>query len=83
MADYNAQPGRVSAPQPDVSAAQRESDQVDVHAGLTGARNLIAVLSEVAQFAQQTIPGVKGADVTLTDSEDESVETWQSLRSSR
>jgi GAF domain-containing protein len=83
MADYDAQPGRVSAPRPDLSAAQREADQVDLHAGLAGvagivagARSLIAVLGEVAEFAQRAIPGVNGAGVTLIDSDGESIETW-------
>jgi GAF domain-containing protein len=83
MADYDAQPGRVSAPQPDLSAAQREADKADLHAALTGVagivagtRSLIAVLGEVAEYAQQAIPGVNGTGVTLTDSDDESIETW-------
>ena len=72
MADYDAQPGRESALQPDLSAAQREADEVDLYAGLTGvagivagAHGVIAVLGEVAEFARQAIPGVDGAGVTL------------------
>ncbi|MBE1548061.1 GAF domain-containing protein [Mycobacterium sp. OAS707] len=83
MADYDAQPGRVSAPEPDLSAAQREADEDDLHAALTGvagivagARSLIAVLGDVAEFAQQAIPGVNGAGVTLVDTGADSIETW-------
>lgn len=85
MTDYDAQPGRGSAPQTDLSAAQREADEVDLYAGLTGvagivagARGVIAVLGDVAKFARQAIPGVDGAGVTLIDSggDTPSVETW-------
>src|ERR1700687_397828 len=90
MANYDAQPGREGPPQLDLSAAQRESDEVDLYAGLTGvaglvagARGVIAVLGEVAEFARQAIPGVDGAGVTLIDSwgdtpsiETPSIETW-------
>ena len=85
MADYDAQPGRESALQPDLSAAQREADEVDLYAGLrgvaglvAGARGVIAVLGEVAEFARQAIPGVDGAGVTLIDTSGAtpSVKTW-------
>ena len=85
MAYFDAQPGRESAPQPDLSAAQREADEVDLYVGLrgvaglvAGARGVIAVLGEVAEFARQAIPGVDGAGVTLIDScgDTPSVETW-------
>jgi len=68
MADYDAQPGRNPPEQPELSAARREADEVDLYAGLTGvagivagARGVIAVLGEVAEFARQAIPGVDGA----------------------
>ena len=85
MADYDAQPGRESPLQPDLSAAQREADEVDLYAGLrgvavlvAGARGVITILSEVAEFARQAIPGVDGAGVTLIDTSGAtpSVKTW-------
>ena len=72
MAEYDAQPGRESQAGTDLSAAQREADEVDLYAGLTGvaglvagARGLIDLLGDVAEFAAQAIPGVDGAGVAL------------------
>ena len=72
MADYDPQPGRHSPARPDLSAAQREADEVDLYAGLTGvaglvagARRVIDLLSDVAEFAARAIPGVDGAGVAL------------------
>lgn len=72
MADYDAQPGRESPPRPDLSAEQRDADEVDLYAGLTGvaglvagARGVIDLLGDVAEFATQAIPGVDGAGVAL------------------
>ena len=85
MAEYDAQPGRESPPQPDLSAAQREADEVDLYSGLrgvaglvAGARGVIAVLGDVAEFAVQSIPGADGAGVTLVDARDDtpSIQTW-------
>ena len=85
MADYDAQPGRKAPPEPELSRAQRDLDDVDLHAGLSGvagivagARGLIAVLGEVAEFAVQAIPGVDGAGVMLIDSceDTSSIQTW-------
>jgi GAF domain-containing protein len=85
MAEYDAQPGRKGPPRLDLSAAQREADDIDLYAGLTGvagivagARGVIAVLSDVAKFARQAIPGVDGAGVTLIESggPTPSVATW-------
>jgi len=74
MLDYDAQPGRTSAPAPDLSAAQLEADDVDLHAGLRGVASLVAggsglieLLGQVAQFAAMAIPGVDGAGVTVID----------------
>lgn len=74
MADYDPQPGRSSAPEPDLSAAQREADDVDLYAGLRGVAGLVAggrgvtdLLHDVAEFAARAIPGVDGAGVTLID----------------
>ena len=85
MADYDAQPGRTTAPEPDLSAAQREADDVDLYAGLSGvaglvagARGVIELLGDVAEFAAQAIPGVDGAGVTVIDTcgDTPSVKTW-------
>jgi GAF domain-containing protein len=85
MADYDAQPGRNAPEQPELSAAQREADEVDLYASLrgvagivAGARGVIDLLREVAEFAAQAIPGVDGAGVALIDLErDKSrVQTW-------
>jgi GAF domain-containing protein len=74
MADYDAQPGRTSAPEPDLSAAQREADDVDLYAGLRGVAGLVAggrgvvdLLGDVAAYAARAIPGVDGAGVTVID----------------
>ena len=85
MADYDTQPGREAPPEPELSRAQREADDVDLHAGLSGvagivagARGVIAVLGDVAEFAVQAIPGGDGAGVTLIDSYEDtpSIQTW-------
>lgn len=85
MADYDAQPGRERPPEADLSAAQREADEIDLHEGLAGvarivagAHGVIAVLGEVAEFARQAIPGVDGAGVTLIDGSGDptAIETW-------
>src|SRR6187431_721242 len=85
MADYDPQPGRSSAPEPDLSAAQREADDVDLYAGLSGvaglvagARGVIDLLGDVAEFAARAIPGVDGAGVTVIDMSGDtpSVKTW-------
>jgi GAF domain-containing protein len=85
MADYDAQPGREPPEQPQLSAAQREADEVDLYAGLrgvagivAGARGVGALLGEVAEFAARAIPGVAGAGVALIDEGDgaPSVRTW-------
>jgi GAF domain-containing protein len=75
MADYDAQPGRPTSKQPELSRAQLEADDVDLHAGLSGVARIVAggrgvveVLRDVAEFAVQAIPGVDGAAVTMTES---------------
>ena len=72
MADYDAQPGRTAPPQLDPCAEQPEADEVDVYAPLrgvaglvAGARAVIDLLGDVAEFAAQAIPGVDGAGVAL------------------
>ncbi len=74
MTDYDAQPGREPTEQPALSTAQREADEVDLQAGLrglagivAGARGVVELLGEVAEFAAHAIPGVDGAGVALID----------------
>lgn len=70
MADFDAQPGR--APQTDPSVAQREADEVDLRAGLTGVASLVAgarpaseLVGAVAEFAAHALPGVDGVSIAL------------------
>jgi len=72
MADYDAQPGRKPPPEPQLSPAQLQADELDLHAGLDGVAGIIAgarsvdeMLSQVAEFAVRAIPGADGAGVTL------------------
>ena len=72
VADYDAHPGRKPPGQPGLAAAQREADEAGLHAGLRrlagmvpGARGVIWVLGEVAEFATHAIPGADGVGVTL------------------
>ena len=76
MADYDAQPGRDATPGTHLSPAQLESDEVDLYLGLSGvarivagARGVLDLLGDVAEFAMQAIPGVDGAGVTLIDAD--------------
>jgi GAF domain-containing protein len=71
MAEYDAQPGRPTPPDAELSAAQLEADDLDLNAGLigvarivAGGRGVIDLLGDVAQFAAHAIPGVDGAGVT-------------------
>lgn len=71
MADEDAHPGRKPPGRPGLSAAQRKPE-VGLHAGLRrlagmvpGARGVIWVLGEVAEFATHAIPGADGVGVTL------------------
>jgi GAF domain-containing protein len=75
MADYNAQAGRSTPAEPELSRAQLQADDVDLNTALSGvagivagARGVVDVLHDVAQFAAQAIPGVDGAGVTMTGS---------------
>jgi len=85
MAQFDAQPGRESTSQPGLSAAQYEADEADLHAGLTGvaglvagARGLIELLGDVAEFAARAIPGVDGAGVALLELHKDTprIQTW-------
>lgn len=76
MANYDAQPGREPPEEPELSAAQREADELDLHAGLrglagmvAGARAVFELLGEVAEFAAHAIPGVDGAGIALIDAD--------------
>jgi GAF domain-containing protein len=85
MADYDARHGGVSPPQLGLSVAQREADEVDLYAGLrgvaglvAGARGVIDLLGDVAEFAARAIPGVDGAGVALLQPDDGTprIQTW-------
>ena len=74
MAEYDAQPGRPTAPDPELSPTQLEADDVDLNAGLIGVARIVAggrgvvdLLGDVAQFAVHAIPGVDGAGVTALE----------------
>ena len=62
----------VGPAQADLSAAQREADEIDLHAGVRAVAGLVAdaggvddLLRDVAQFAAHAIPAVDGASVAL------------------
>ena len=85
MADQDAPPGGQSPPELELSDAQREADEVDLYAGLrgvaglvAGARGVIDLLGDVAEFAARAIPGVDGAGVALLRPDDGSprIQTW-------
>jgi transcriptional regulator with GAF, ATPase, and Fis domain len=85
MTDYDAQAGRSTTPRPALSPAQLESDDIDLHAGLSGVGNIVAggrsvvdVLRDIAEFAVRAIPGVDGAGVTMTDASAETphIQAW-------
>jgi GAF domain-containing protein len=85
MADYDAQSDRSPPVQPELSPAQIEADEVDLHAGLIGVAGIVAdahqvseILQDVAEFAVQAIPGADGAGVTLIRSGDHKphIQAW-------
>ena len=49
MADYDAQPGRKAPPEPELSEAQLEADDVDLLAGLTGVAGIVSALAPSAK----------------------------------
>lgn len=74
MAEYDAQPGRPTPPDPELSPAQLEADDGDLNAGLigvarivAGGRGVVELLGDVAEFAVHAIPGVDGAGVTAIE----------------
>jgi GAF domain-containing protein len=80
MADYDAQPDRPVPADAELSSAQRDADELDLHAGLSGVTGIVAgtqgvieTLREVAEFAVQAIPGADGAGVALVHSSDDTL----------
>jgi GAF domain-containing protein len=74
MADFDAQPGR--AQDPDLSAAQRDADELDLSAGLIGVTSLVAgaralsdLLADIATFAAHAIPRADGVSIVLMEPE--------------
>jgi len=72
MSEFDVQPGRALPNEPALTRAQREADNEDLRAGLSGLAGMVAggrgvneLLAEVAEFAAQAIPGVVGAGVSL------------------
>jgi GAF domain-containing protein len=85
MADYDAQPGRPTPAPSDLSQEQLEADEIDLYTGLrgvaglvAGARGVIDLLGDVAEFAAQAIPGVDGVGVALIQLHDGTprIQTW-------
>jgi transcriptional regulator with GAF, ATPase, and Fis domain len=85
MPDYDAQPDRTPTAQPELSQAQIDADEIDLHAGLMGVAGIVAdahqvseILRDVAEFAVRAIPGADGAGVTLIRSDDDTprIQTW-------
>ncbi|OJZ73907.1 hypothetical protein BRW65_11075 [Mycobacterium paraffinicum] len=85
MADFDAQPNRVMPALPDLSPTQREADEAELYAGLrgvagivAGGRGVIDLLGDVAEFAEQAIPGADDVGVALVDPQRgiSSVQTW-------
>lgn len=85
MSDYDAQPERRVPHAPELSDAQLEADDVDLHAGLSGLAGIVAggsgvddLLSDVAEYAVRAIPHVDGAGVTLIHPDEATprVRTW-------
>lgn len=77
MADDCTAPDRGAPPEPELSTAQLEADDANLHAGLTGVAGIVAggrgvqeLLGDIADFAVRAIPGADGASVTLVDTSD-------------
>jgi GAF domain-containing protein len=72
MSDYDPQVGRDMPPEPELTAAQSDSDEADVTVALHGLAGLVSdvddlddVLAQIAGFAVASVPGADGAGVTL------------------
>jgi GAF domain-containing protein len=85
MTDYDDQPGRQAPQDADLPQAQREADDVDLQAGLSGvatlvagARGVIDLLGDVAEFAAKAIPGVDGVGIALIEPNEGTsrIQTW-------
>jgi GAF domain-containing protein len=85
MTDYDDQPGRQAPQDADVPQAQREADDVDLQAGLSGvatlvagARGVIDLLGDVAEFAAKAIPGVDDLGIALVYPQEGTsrIQTW-------
>jgi len=85
MADYDPQHGRPAQAETDLPPEQVEADEIDLYTGLrgvaglvAGARGVIDLLGDVAEFAAQAIPGVEGAGVALVQPHGEAprIQTW-------
>jgi GAF domain-containing protein len=85
LADFDAQPGRNTPPEPELTSNQRIADEAELSAGLrglagivAGARGVMDLLRDVAEFAAHAIPGADGVSIALVDPQHgiSSVQTW-------
>ena len=85
LADFDAQPGRITPPPPELTSNQRVADEAELYAGLQGLAGIVAgaqgvmdLLRDVAEFAVQAIPGADGVSIALIDAQHDisSVRTW-------
>lgn len=74
MAVFDAQPGRVTPPEPVLSSAQRGADDAELYEGLEGVAGIVSgahevtdLLRDVAEFAAHAIPGADGASIAVID----------------
>jgi hypothetical protein len=72
VVEYDFQPGRATPELPELTHAQREADEDDLQAALTGLAGIVVdalavseLLTQVAELAAQAIPGVDGAGATV------------------
>ena len=77
MTQYDGPPDLRVSNDSELTPEQSESDEDDLRAGLSGlaglvggARGVNELLTEVAQFAAQAIPGVEGLGVTVLQPSD-------------
>jgi GAF domain-containing protein len=74
LAEYDSQPGRDFPELPELTQAQHDADQEDLQAGLSGLAAIVvdasavdALLTQMAEFAVDAIPGADGAGVSVAD----------------
>ncbi|MGA8330685.1 MAG: GAF and ANTAR domain-containing protein [Mycobacterium sp.] len=86
MSDYDAQRGRTTAGESELSCGQPQADEEKLQFALRGLRKLVggagslnARLSEIAHLAAQAIPGVDGVSVAALDVSDgyQQVQAWE------